>query len=121
VHWLGFLDEAAKSAAYAAADVFVHASESEGMALAILEAMSAGLPVVATRGCYMTEAAASRALVQCEQGPAALAAALAPLLAEPVRARALGLAGQAHAHHVHDWDALACATIRLYAEGAPRL
>ena len=120
VHWLGFLDEAAKSAAYAAADVFVHASESEGMALAILEAMSAGLPVVATRGCYMTEAAASRALVQCEQGPAALASALAPLLAEPARARALGLAGQAHAHHVHDWEALARATIRLYAEGAPR-
>jgi glycosyltransferase involved in cell wall biosynthesis len=120
VHWLGFLDEAAKAAAYAAADVFVHASDSEGMALAILEAMSAGLPVVATRGCYMTEAASARALVQCEQGPAALAAALAPLLADRKSARALGLAGQAHAHHVHAWEALARATMRLYAEGALR-
>ena len=117
VHWLGFLDEAAKAAAYAAADVFVHASESEGMALAILEAMSAGLPVVATRGCYMTEAASARALVQCEQGPAALAAALAPLLADRQAARALGQAGQAHVHRAHAWDALARATLRLYEEG----
>jgi len=120
VHWLGFLDESAKSAAYSAADVFVHASESEGMALAILEAMSAGLPVVATRGCYMTEAAASHALIQCEQGAAALAAAVVPLLENTARARAQGLAGQAHAHHVHNWEALARATMRIYAEEAPR-
>jgi glycosyltransferase involved in cell wall biosynthesis len=120
VHWLGFLDESAKSAAYAAADIFVHASESEGMALAILEAMSAGLPVVATRGCYMTEAAASHALVQCEQGAAAIAAAVAPLLADPVRARTQGLAGQAHAHHVHEWETLARATLRIYAETSSR-
>jgi len=120
VHWLGFLDEAAKAAAYAAADVFVHASESEGMALAILEAMSAGLPVVATRGCYMTEAAATGALVQCEQGAVALAAAVAPLLANRKAARAQGLVGQAHAHRAHDWEALARATLRIYAEGAPR-
>lgn len=116
VHWLGFLDEAAKAAAYAAADVFIHASESEGMALAILEAMSAGLPVVATRGCYMNEAAASHALVQCEQGATALAAAAGPLLTDRKAARAQGLAGQVHAHRVHDWEALARATIRIYAE-----
>ncbi|MBV5335569.1 glycosyltransferase, partial [bacterium] len=121
VHWLGFLDEAAKAAAYAAADVFVHASESEGMALAILEAMSAGLPVVATRGCYMTEAASAHALVQCEQGAAALAAAVAPLLADSARARAQGLAGQVHAHRVHDWEALARATMRIYTEAPSRV
>jgi len=120
VHWLGFLDEAAKSAAYAAADVFVHASESEGMALAILEAMSAGLPVVATRGCYMTEAAAAKALIQCDQGPGSLAAALAPLLADRKAARAQGLAGQAHAHRIHDWEALARATLWIYAEAPAR-
>jgi hypothetical protein len=68
----------------------------------------------------MTEAAASHALIQCEQGAVALAAAVAPLLADPVRARALGHAGQAHAHHVHDWEALARATMRIYAEATPR-
>jgi glycosyltransferase involved in cell wall biosynthesis len=90
------------------------------MALAILEAMSAGLPVVATRGCYMTEAAATGALIQCEQGASALASAVAPLLADRQAARALGVAAQAHAHHVHDWEALARATLRLYAEAPVR-
>ncbi len=120
VHWLGFLDEAAKAAAYAAADVFVHASESEGMALAILEAMSAGLPVVATRGCYMTEAATAKALVQCDQGPEALASALSPLLNGRALAQAQGSAGQAYVHRIHDWSALARATLRIYEEAAPR-
>lgn len=120
VHWLGFLDEAAKAAAYASADVFVHASESEGMALAILEAMSAGLPVVATRGCYMTEAATANALVQCEQGPEALASALSPLLNGRALAQAQGSAGQAYVHRIHDWAALARTTLRLYSEAPSR-
>jgi hypothetical protein len=42
------------------------------------------------------------------------------LLADPARARAQGLAGQAHAHRVHDWEALARATMRIYAEAPSR-
>jgi glycosyltransferase involved in cell wall biosynthesis len=115
VHWLGFMDEAAKAAAYAAADLFVHASESEGMALAILEAMSAGLPVVVTRGCYMAEAATAGALIECPPGPAALAEAMRPYLMNFEHALALGKRGQAYAGRVHDWEAIARATLRLYA------
>jgi len=115
VHWLGFMDEAAKAEAYAAADVFVHASESEGMALAILEAMSAGLPVVATRGCYMAEAAQAGALVECTAGPQALAAGLRPLLADPDKAREQGRRGQAYVAAVHDWSAIARRSLRIYA------
>ena len=120
VHWLGFLDEQAKAEAYAAADVFVHASDSEGMALAILEAMDAGLPVVATRGCYMTQAASAGALVQCEQGPEALATALAPLVLDRARARAQGQSGQAYVRKVHDWETIARATLKIYEEDAQR-
>lgn len=115
VHWLGFMDEAAKAIAYAASDAFVHASESEGMALAILEAMSAGLPVVATEGCYMAEAAQAGALVECRPGAPALAAALRPLLAEPDRAREQGLRGQAYVGRAHDWAAIARRTLEIYA------
>ena len=115
VHWLGFMDEAAKVAAYTAADTFVHASESEGMALAILEAMSAGLPVVATRGCYMAEAAAAGALVECASGADALAQAMAPLLADAARAQAQGEAGRAYVGRVHDWAAIARRTLEIYA------
>ena len=115
VHWLGFMDEAAKAAAYAAADAFVHASESEGMALAILEAMSAGLPVVATRGCYMAEAAVAGALVECAPGPLAIAEGLRPLLADLDKAREQGRRGQAYVATVHDWTAIARRSLQIYA------
>jgi glycosyltransferase involved in cell wall biosynthesis len=115
VHWLGFMDEEAKGAAYAAADCFVHASESEGMALAILEAMSAGLPVVATQGCYMEEAALAGALVECASGPKALAEALRPLLMDQDLAREQGRRGQAYVAKVHDWEAIARRSLQIYA------
>jgi glycosyltransferase involved in cell wall biosynthesis len=115
VHWLGFMDEEAKAAAYAAADCFVHASESEGMALAILEAMSAGLPVVATQGCYMAEAARAGALVECAAGPAALTEALRPLLMDLELAQKQGRRGQAHVATEHDWANLARRSLQIYA------
>jgi glycosyltransferase involved in cell wall biosynthesis len=109
------MDEAAKAAAYAAADCFVHASESEGMALAILEAMSAGLPVVATQGCYMAEAAGVGALVECAAGPKALTEALRPLLMDHDLAREQGMRGQAYVAKVHDWEAIARRSLQIYA------
>jgi glycosyltransferase involved in cell wall biosynthesis len=120
IHWLGFMDEEAKVAAYAAADCFVHASESEGMALAILEAMSAGLPVVATQGCYMAEAAQAGALVECASGPKALTEALRPLLMDLELAREQGRRGQAYVGKVHEWQAIARRSLQIYAgQGGP--
>ncbi len=116
VHWLGFMDEEAKAAAYAAADCFVHASESEGMALAILEAMSAGLPVVATQGCYMEEAAQAGALVECAAGPKALTEALRPLLMDLDLAKQQGQRGQVYASTVHDWANIARRSLQIYAD-----
>lgn len=114
MHWAGFLDERAKAAAYAAADVFVHASKSEGMALAILEAMSAGLPAVVTEGCYMGEATAAGALVQCAQGPSALAEGLTSALADPATTRRLGVAGREYVTRAHDWATIARRTLEIY-------
>lgn len=115
VRWLGFLDEAAKPAAYASAEAFVHASESEGMALAILEAMSSGLPVVATRGCYMRQAASAGALLECAQGAEAVAEALRTILDDPAVAARLRHVARAYAAQEHDWNHLARKMADAYA------
>jgi glycosyltransferase involved in cell wall biosynthesis len=116
LRWLGFLDEQAKPAALASAQCFVHASESEGMALAILEAMSAGLPVVASKGCYMREAAAAGALLECAQGPEALADAIRRVLDDASLAATLGKNARVHAAQEHDWDRIAARTLEIYSK-----
>jgi len=121
IYWVGFLNEKEKLAAFAAAHFFVHASDSEGMALAILEGMSSGLPVVVTRGCYMQDAADTGTLVQCEQGPAALSEALQSLLNDTTKAQALAQGGQKYVHSTHAWPMLAQRLLNLYAEGVIRV
>ena len=77
-------------------DVFLTSSEFEGLPLALLEAMAAGVPVVATRVGGVPEVVrdpAEGALVPFGD-PAALAGAVDALLADPERARAVGEAGR---------------------------
>lgn len=76
----------------AAADVFVVASTSEGLSVAILEAMAAGRPVVATRVGGTPEVVQDGVcglIVEPEQ-PAALAEAVLTLAADALRRAALG-------------------------------
>ncbi|MBZ0299779.1 MAG: glycosyltransferase family 1 protein [Anaerolineae bacterium] len=49
VQWMGYLQGEALSQAYASADVFVFPSALESFGLVVVEAMAAGLPVVASR------------------------------------------------------------------------
>jgi glycosyltransferase involved in cell wall biosynthesis len=89
IHFLGHRDDARRL--LAACDTYVNSSISEGVSLTILEAMAAGLPIVATRVGGTPEVVddASGRLVE-PRDPRAIATAVAGLAAEPAIARALG-------------------------------
>jgi glycosyltransferase involved in cell wall biosynthesis len=76
---------------------FVLASRSEAFPRSILEAMRAGLPVAASNVGGVAEAVTegSTGLLTTPGDPAALAASIRRLLADPVLRRRMGLAGRA--------------------------
>ena len=102
VHLLGLRSDI--SALLAAADVFVLPSLSEGLPLALLEAMFAGCPIVASDvGEVRVALADGRAGVLVEPcNPEALAAAIHGLLNDSNRARALGESAGARATSEYD-------------------
>ncbi|WP_190232765.1 glycosyltransferase [Streptomyces avicenniae] len=104
---------------YVAADVVVQPSRWEGMALAPLEAMAVGRPVVVTdvggaREC-LPDGHQARCLVPPED-PGALAGALAALLGDAHLRRVLGDEAAAHVRAAHDVRRTAAACVRLYRE-----
>lgn len=97
VSWLGPVYGQAKTDLLCAADVFVLPSKQiEGQPFAILEAMSAGLPTVATRSgaiVDMIDDGVSGLLVS-EGQPAELAAAISSLLGNPTMRATFGEAAR---------------------------
>ena len=103
----------------AAADVLVMPSRSEGFPQVPLQAMAAGVPVVATRvgGTPEIVVDGDTGRLVPPEDPEALAAALTEVLASPALARKWGQAGQ-HRLAQADFtrDAMIRATVSLYAE-----
>jgi glycosyltransferase involved in cell wall biosynthesis len=104
---------------YRAADLVVLPSRWEGMALAPLEALGCGRPVVVTDVDGAREslppALAARCLVPPED-PAALAGAVAGLLSDPPLCAALGAQGRRHVLSAHDVRHTAGRVTALYRE-----
>lgn len=98
VQFIGYLDRARELPdCYAAADAFVFASRTETQGLVLLEAMAAGLPVVALAemGTVDILAPGQGAVVPVDD-PEVFGRALADLINQPSRVR--DLAGQARAY-----------------------
>jgi glycosyltransferase involved in cell wall biosynthesis len=91
-----------------AADIFVLPSRSEGFSNAIVEAMAASLPVVATDVGGNGEAVKDgvSGLIVPSEDPAALAAAIAGLLSDPSKAKEMGAAGKKLAAEKFTTDAM---------------
>ena len=99
VQFIGYLDRTTElPACYAAADVFVFASRTETQGLVLLEAMAAGLPVVALAEMGTLDILGARrgALVP-DDHPDAFAQALLRLLGDPALRARLSAAARAYA------------------------
>jgi glycosyltransferase involved in cell wall biosynthesis len=94
--WLGWLDADAKARALREADIFLLPSTSEGLPVALLEAMAYGKPIVATRvgGIPDVLADGSEGVLVTPGDVGALAGAVTALVGDPDRARALGRAAK---------------------------
>jgi glycosyltransferase involved in cell wall biosynthesis len=102
--------------AFAGADIFCLPSIEEGFALAILEAMAAGLPVVATEetGCAEAIDNGVEGLVVAARDPAAITDALASLIDDPDRGRGMGKAARARAARDFGWDRYGARALAIY-------
>jgi glycosyltransferase involved in cell wall biosynthesis len=100
----------------ATADLFVLSSHSEGLPLSILEAMAAGLPVVASNVGGVPEAVVDgdTGLLVPPSDPQSLAAAIDRLLGDPALRRRLGQAGRTRIAEHFDLAAVHQAHLDLY-------
>lgn len=119
VEFTGFLDESAKHELLGSASVFSHATESEGMALAVLEAMAAGLPTIVSTECYMDRAVEVGAVAEVDLSVDSIAATLVSLLRDTQLASTIGEAAIRYAQAHHSWRGIADALARVYSEALP--
>jgi len=103
-HFAGRLPRAAIYGALKGFDIAVVPSREEGFGLSALEAMAAGVPLVASRVDALLEVVLegmTGSLCQVAD-PESLADALAPLVANAAMRKRMGAAGAAHAGNMYD-------------------
>lgn len=113
----GFLANEEKWCAMAAADIFVLPSRQENFAIAVAEAMWAGLPVVVSRAVNISSAIAEAGagiVLDDTEDAGALADAIGRLLDDPVARRRLGENARSLALEEYCWSDAAARCFRLY-------
>lgn len=105
VVFTGMLGYTLKWSALAASAAFVLPSYSEGFSVAVLEAMGAGIPVIASTGCHFPEVASRRCGWLIEPAEEDLARALTEVLSAPPAVRAeMGRRGRALVRERYTWE-----------------
>ena len=117
VVFVGPLDRPSLLREYAAADVFVLPSLFDSFPIALLEAMAAGLPVVATRVGGVSEVVedGQTGILVEPRDAAALAQAIDALATGDAGRRGMGRAGRERSLQF-DWDTIIPRIKRVYAE-----
>jgi glycosyltransferase involved in cell wall biosynthesis len=113
-----------KQAACEVAELFVLPSFSEGFSMAVLEALSAGLPVLMTPGCNFPEAIETGAGIEVEPTAESTADGLHRLLSRTRdELAAMGARGRALVEAAYTWDQAAQRLLSVYRwlnGGGPR-
>jgi len=117
-HFLGFRDDTA--ALYAAADAFVLSSRSEGLPMVILEAMTAGMPIVSTRVGGIADAVSGHALLVDPQNPEQLSAAMSDVLNQRDEITVMANEGKKHVEKVFGVEGMAQAYLAWYESALNR-
>lgn len=104
---------------FAHASVFVQPSESEGLSIALLEAMSFGLPIVASDIPENKELVEDVGLLFNSKDPKDLAAKLKYCLKQPELMRSLGRLARKRAAKNYNWDNIVDNIFEVYNEAKP--
>ena len=94
VSFSGYATDAAVATAYATSDVLVVTSEHEGFCVPVVEAMAAGLPVVAFDQGAVPEVLGGAGVLVTSRDPEALADAIGAVVTDPTRQSELAEAGR---------------------------
>jgi glycosyltransferase involved in cell wall biosynthesis len=95
---------------------FVQPSDSEGLSIALLEAMGYGLPVVVSNIPENLEAIGEAGISFSQGNIGDLRDELADLIASEEKARNFGNAGKKRVQECYNWNRIADETIELYVE-----
>ena len=117
VQFIGYLDRTTDlPSCYAAADVFVFASRTETQGLVLLEAMAAGLPVIALAEMGTVDILnPGRGAIAPEDNPYAFSVALTMLLRDTATRKRLSIEGRSYAAELSD-DKLSGKMADLYRQ-----
>ncbi len=119
IHVIGMVDGPTKAWLLSNATVFVLPSRDEGFSIAILEALSSGIPTVISPECHFPEAAAAGAAIEVALDPQAIADAVLLLLANQELHSRMSSAGLQLVRQHYTWDRIAALLLDLYVN-SPR-
>ena len=88
-----------KPALYKGADIFIYPSHFEGFAVEILEALSIGTPVIATRGSSLEEAGGERSIYVSPRDCSEMIEAIEKIMSNAELREQMIAAGKRHARH----------------------
>jgi len=112
----GYLEGEKRLTALSASDIFALPAVGEGLSMAVLEAMGAGLPVILSLGCNMTDVEPNGAGYVVEVSPEAIAKTLRQLLTDADLRQKMGQASRQLIAKKYTWDKVALKLDSVYQQ-----